>query len=165
MKKLLLTSLAAAALSLASLSATAATTVVGGFTVSVSLLGKCTVNGSPTVDFGNYTAFGSEVSAAAVDIKLTCTRNMLAPTALISGTIGGVVAGLNYQLTTLTPAGTIDGTPGANPSAAAGQIGTPDVWKFPLGGTMAGGQAGNCAGATTTCAGPVTDPRVITFTY
>lgn len=160
MKKLLLSSLAAAALSLASLSASAAA-AASDFNVSVSLTAVCvqTNSGTQTLDFGIYDAFRTtaKTPASTIGVTFKCTRNT-APTsiALDGATNYGVIAGLNYLLS--TPAG-VKTTTGAAATAAAAGIGSADVFTYTINGSMPADQAGDSASTTTTAT------RTLTVTY
>lgn len=150
MKKLLLSSLAMAALSLASLSASAAS-VTGDFNVSVTLSPLCKSTSTvQTLAFGTYMAINqaTDLSATAA-IKFDCTRNLAAPVVSFdseaaSDTTYGVLAGLNYKVVVGAPTT----TNGAAATAAAGGVGSAKSYSYGLTGTMAAGQAGDCAGAT-----------------
>lgn len=159
MKKLLLTSLAAAALSLASLSASAAS-ADSTFNVAVSLTAVCvqTNASGQTLDFGTYTAFTTSAvtPASAIGVTFKCTRNT-APVsiALDGGTNYGVIAGLNYLLS--TPAG-VKTTTGSAATAVASGIGSADVFTYTINGSMPAGQAGDSSLASSAT-------RTLTVTY
>jgi hypothetical protein len=162
MKKLLLTSLAAAALSLASLSASAATVGPTNFTVKVVLTPTCVASASNVagvLDFGTYTAItgGASVAAPSFGYSLDCTRNLtVTPTLAFDaagGGANGVVAGLNYTLSSTGPVVT------AGTSATSAPVsGTASKYVFTVSGAMASNQAGDQAAA-------VTDTRTLTITY
>jgi len=160
MKKLLLSSLAVAALSLASLSASAAD-AASSFDVSVSLTAVCvqTNTGSQTLNFGTYTAFTTSAVTPASTIPLTfkCTRNT-APTAIAldGATNYGVIAGLNYLLS--TPAG-VKTTTGTAAAASNGSTGSADIFTYTINGSMPSGQAGDSASLVTSAT------RTLTVTY
>lgn len=168
MKKLLLTSLAAAALSLVSLSASAAI-ATGNFTVSVQLAAKCEVTvDNPTVDFGTYTSFqtGAATGTATGPITLRCTRGLAAPALTFDapGASVGLIAGLNYTLSS-------GGAVSVNGAAATGTAGSGSATthSYTLSGNMPAGQAGQCAtagSAASACdAAAVTATRTVTLTY
>ena len=179
MKKLLLTSLAAAALSLASLSASAAAvgaTVSGNFTVSVTLAGVCKVTtDNPTVDFGTYTAFGAAKTVVATGpIIVSCTRGLTAPVLTFDapGASVGLLAGLNYTLGGTAGAGAVTAVTvaGAAADGTAGS-GAATTHSYTITGNMPAGQAGACTTAGSlsgACNGGIatTDAtRTVTFTY
>ncbi len=149
MKKLLLTSLAAAALSLASLSASAAS-VTGDFNVTVTLNPLCKSTSTlQTLAFGPYDAItqATDLTATAA-ITFDCTRGLAAPVVsfdneIASSTTYGVLAGLNYKVVVATPVT----SGGASATANAGVIGSAKSYSYGLTGTMLAGQAGDCAGA------------------
>jgi spore coat protein U-like protein len=158
MKKLLLTSLATAALSLASLSASAAAvgaTAPSPFNVTVALTPVCvTTNATtPALNF-TYTAFSANPVSADSSISLVfkCTKSTGPISAAISSAAGastggssGTVGGLAYTLTLGSPAG---------PVATAGA----DVYTYSIGGSMIAGQAGDSAA-------PTSDGRILTVSY
>jgi hypothetical protein len=168
MKKLLLTSLAAAALSLASLSASAATVGPTGFTVQVKLTPTCIASASNVtgvLDFGTYTALtgGASLPTPSFAYSLDCTRNLTTTPVLTFDTAGGgvngVVAGLNYVLATTAAAQTVGVSASASPLTA----GTASKYAFTVSGTMAASQAGDQAGQA---AGfTYVDSRTLTVTY
>lgn len=162
MKKLLLSSLAVAALSLASLSASAGS-ISPAFTVQVALTPTCLINSGSfltgnLIDFGTYTAFDAAPSVTAPTFTFTvkCTRDLgaAAPTAAVTGGNDGVVAGLNYSLTVALTAPTTGTAATPNPTPN----GTPATFPFKVTGSMAGNQAGSATA-------PVTDARVLVVSF
>jgi hypothetical protein len=145
MKKILLPLVSALALGLAA-SAGAATTVgPQNFNVTVTLTPSCSISQAPNDVAFTYTSFqGAASTATGGDFKVKCT-NGLAYTLGLDATSGAVI-GLNY---TLTP-------------PAASQTGTGADQTFAIGGTMASGQSGTCAGPAA-CSG--TSVRTLTVTY
>lgn len=148
MKKLLLATLAVAALSLASLSAQAAATTATNFTVQVVLTPTCVVSNDTTqvVDFGTYTAItgGASTPSPTMSYKFTCTRQLAAAPTLTfdggtaGGSVNGVIAGLNYTLSSaLTTT-----TPGTEATAAP-VTGTATAYVFTVTGNMPANQPGN----------------------
>lgn len=153
--------------------------VSGDFNVTVSVSSLCTLTtvGTPSLDFGTYTAFGSaSIPAPTAQLTFDCTRGLTAPTMALdttngtstaTGAVGGAAAtgdgvlpvvGLNYHLSV---AGSKTGT-GVAPTTAFGDIGTADTYTFTVTGSMPNGQAGTCT--TGTC-GPDTQLRTLTVTY
>lgn len=170
MKKLLLTSLAAAALSLASLSASALT-ATGNFTVSVQLAAKCEVTvDNPTVDFGTYTSFqlGAATGVATGPITVRCTRGLAAPVLTFDapGASVGLLAGLNYTLSSAAASASAGGVA----TGVAGS-GSATTHSYTLSGNMPAGQAGQCATTGSVASAcdapltPVTATRTVTLTY
>ena len=162
MKKLLLSSLAVAALSLASLSALAATFTQTSFPVSVTLTSACKTGAASGtgVDFGTYIAFGSAVGPiTGPKFSIDCTRDLTgAPTTAFDTTNGtaagdGVVAGLNYKLT-VTPrvpavgAGLGTAATAATTGQASGGNGTATNYEFAITGNMPANQAGSATDLT-----------------
>jgi len=132
----------------------AATTAPTPFNVTVSLTSVCTVAAIPDLNFGTYTAFASASNPApTTNVDLTCTRGLGATPTLAFDATNGVVAGLNYSVSSggaaLTP-----GTP-----ATPGVPGTADTYQIVVSGTMPAGQPG------TDSAGIQTDVRTVTITY
>lgn len=169
MKKIALIS----ALSLAStlfVQQSIAGTVSANFTASVTLTSKCRVKAgsdSQTLDFGTYEAFSAAaVSAPSINIDFECTRSFgAAPTvefdvgtdktssaAGTTATGAGVVAGLRYTMSVAAGALT------AGTAATPADIGTPDIYRYTVSGTMPAGQAGTSGAAAT-------QPRMLTITY
>lgn len=162
MKKLLLTSLAAVALSFASLSASAATVGPTNFTVQVTLVPTCVASASNVagvLDFGTYTAItgGASTPAPSFVYSLDCTRNLtVLPTLAFDaagGGVNGVVAGLNYTLATTAAVITAGTTATSAPIS-----GTASKYVFTVSGAMAASQAGQ-QGL------PATNTRTLTVTY
>lgn len=148
MKKFLLSAIAATSLVTALIpAAQAANPVTSQFDVSVLLAAQCIANnsGSQTVDFGTYTAFGAVKTASAV-LTFNCTRGLATPTFSFDTANGlangdGVVAGLNYSLsTTAVPTTTTAG----NPATPGTTNGSAAVRTVTISGTMPAGQAGQC---------------------
>jgi hypothetical protein len=168
MKKLLLSTLAVAALSLASLSSQAAVpapkTVTGNFVVSVSLDPVCKVTtDNPTLAFGTYVAFGGALTSSTGNIVIDCTRNLSTPTVVVDAPVG-VVAGLQY--TVQTPAVT-NPVAGATPTISA--LGTAAQYNIALKADMPGNQAGECSPAGNSvspgCTSVKTVAHTVTITY
>jgi hypothetical protein len=162
MKKLLLSSLALAALTIAS-SVSAAGSINQGFNVTATLSPSCIASATnaatAVLDFGTYVAFGAGPTIAAPNFTsgVDCSRLLAAaPTAAITGGDFGVVAGLNYTLAVVANA-VVAGT---NATAVAGATnnGTADKYTFKVTGTMAGGQPGQ-VGA------PTSDARVLVISF
>lgn len=156
MKKFLLTSLAAAVLSLASLSASAATTVPGAFDVTVTLTPGCkyTSAATPTVAFGSYAALTSTSNnTGSATLAFACSRGLVITSAVIDNSGNGVIAGLNYTLTVAAP------TTGTGTTAGLTTPGTADTYSYVVSGVMPFGQAGD------TSTGLQTDHRTLTISY
>jgi len=113
------------------------------FSVSISTPWQCSISTTPGVlDFGAYLAFGPALNASTT-FGVTCT-NSLGYTIAVSPA-SGVVTGLNYSV---APALT------TNTGTGVQQILT-------INGSMPGGQAGTCTGAS--CSGSNT--HTVTITY
>ena len=175
MKKLLLATLAVVAMS------AQAAVVTSDFNVSVTLNARCvaTNSGNVTLNFGTYDAIdgGAGTPAPTGALTFNCTRGLAAPTlsfdvdaAPNATTAGnpsyGVIAGLNYSVSTPASAVITAGTP-ATAAAAPGGLGTPDAYSYTLTGAMASGQAGACGGGNATACTPATTTvtRTLTLTY
>ena len=165
MKKLLMSASMAAMFGAMIPAAQAATVGPTAFTVQVTLDARCTITAGAgnIVNFGSYTAFGAAATAPTVNFTYDCTRNLTTPVISFDGaTNNGVVAGLNYVLTTTGPTKTATGlaatgTPGS---------GSADTWTVGVGGTMAASQAGSCGGTTQTLCNVATiAARTLLFTY
>ena len=169
MKKLLLASLAVAAMSAAGVASAAI--VTSNFDVSVTLNARCVANNSATLTlaFGNYDAIsgGAATSAPSGALTFNCTRNLAAPVVSFDGVTTnptyGVLAGLNYSVTAAAAVVTA-GTPAA---ASLGGVGTATVYSYTLTGAMPANQAGDCGGGTGTACTPATTTatRTMTLTY
>lgn len=174
MKKLLLATLAVAAMS------AQAATVTSTFVVSVTLNARCTAtnSGQTTLNFGTYDplAAGAGASTPAPTVALTfdCTRGLAAPTVTFDAVSGvststnpsyGVIAGLNYSVTAAPTTGFP--TAGSAATAVSGGVGTAAQYSYTLTGAMAQGQAGACGGGTATACTPATSTvtRTMTLTY
>ena len=121
--------------------------------VSVALTPQCRWSGGTTptgttVSFGDYTAFqaGANPGVPSGPLTVQCTRAFGASPTITwdGGTANGVVAGLLYTLTV----DQAETQAGAAPVAASNTPGTPRVFSFTLGGTMAGGQPGGSGAAS-----------------
>jgi len=129
-----------------------------GFNVNVTLTPKCEINSVGDVNFV-YTSFQVGASAAtggAVSLRCTNTK----PYEVSLDAYSGTVIGLAYSLT-------IDGV-GADKTGVTGSGLTNKTHT--LGGSMAGGQAGNCGTAVVPGVGPATDctgstAHTLTVTY
>ena len=158
MKKLLLSSLAVAALSLASLSASAAVgaTVSSNFDVTVNLTPKClaTTLTKPVMTF-NYTAFRTtDLDASPISLAFKCTKGVSIVSALITDNDATTnqLLGLVYTLTVGTATtGTLAST---GPAAA-------DTYSYSIAGKMVSGQAGDMSSAVTATAAD----RVLVISY
>lgn len=169
MKKLLLATLAVAAMS------AQAAIVTSTFVVSVTLNARCTAtnSGTTTLNFGTYDplAAGAGASTPAPTVALTfdCTRGLAAPTVTFDGVTTnptyGVLAGLNYSVTAAPTTGFP--TAGSAATAVSGGVGTAAQYSYTLTGAMAQGQAGACGGGTATACTPATSTvtRTMTLTY
>ena len=145
MKKQLITVAVAGALSMAAASANAAT-VGQSFNVQVALTAVClTNNAAPTaVDFGTYTAFGTaSVPAPTSVVSFKCTKNVTISSVTLDGATPSV-AGLTYSLGI-----------GADVQSSVSDY---TVHSYTLTGSMAAGQAGDTAAATT-------QSRTLTIAY
>ena len=140
----------------------AASPAPNNFTVQVNLSSQCeaTNDGTQTVDFGTYTAFGAAANAPAVGLTFRCTRGF-APVSVAFDTVDanstaagvGVLAGLQY---TLTAAAAVVS---AGTAASSATIGTGDTRTYNVSGTMPALQAGTGAG------GAASHTRQLILTY
>lgn len=171
MKKFLISAVAAASLITAVVPAAHAVTVNSTFAVSVTLASRCqaTNSGATTVGFGTYTAFQTTVlDATPALVTFDCTRGLTPvsfsfDTANGTTTGEGVLAGLNYMLSTSTAS--VGGTVA---TAAATANGSADVFTVTVNGVMPAAQAGQCGtgGATAVaCDSSPTHNRTLTVTY
>lgn len=132
--------------------AQAATTVGANFQTRVSFTPTCVAaaGGVPTLDFGNYTAFGSTVNAAAVNFSFNCSRG----TSILAAGLNSALPNANGSFGlfpsnnlhyTLALTGGLVGLGGTQASAANGNIGSPDVYSYAVSGTLPQ-QAGRVGG-------------------
>lgn len=158
MKKLAASTIVAAVMFAAAMpAAQAATAGPAPFNVQVSLTSVCTIAAIPNMSFGTYTAFGAaSIPAPTTSVALTCTRGLAATPTLAFDAAFGVVAGLNYTVSSGAPT-TTAGT-NATPTAGAPN-GTPTTYAIVVTGAMPAGQAG------TDSVGVQTDIRTVTITY
>ena len=173
MKKFLTSAVAAATFLTAVVPVANAAVVASTFNVSVALSAICTAtnSGATTVAFGTYTAFQTAANTGTAALTFNCTRGLTAPTFSFdttgadrtgTGAVGyGVLAGLNYSLAVTTSAIT---TAGSAATATLNGIGSADARTVTVTGTMAGGQAGDCAASTATACAAVTASHVRTLT-
>lgn len=175
MKKFLTSAVTAATFLAAVVPVANAAVVASTFNVSVALTAICTATNltAPTLGFGSYTAFQTAANTGSVGLTFQCTRGLTAPTFSFdttgtdrtgTGVVGyGVLAGLNYSLAVTNSAITTAGTAA---TAASGSVGSADVRTVTVTGTMAAGQAGDCATSTAAaCAATATHIRTLTVTY
>ena len=159
MKKLLIPAALAAALALPVSALAATSTAQQTFNVTVTLTAVCSATNAstPAIAFGTYTAFGAAINNVAVSPGLTfqCTRGLPTPTAAFdnTNTAGGVVAGLQYTLSTPSGSKTTTGN-----TASASSTGSADVYTYTFNGSIAGGQAGDSTA-------PTTDVRQLIISY
>lgn len=145
------------------------------FTVSTTFTPACVSTGAaPTLNFGAYTAFGSAATSAPTGtISFRCSRALTlvsavfdsgadasAGTASATPTGAGVIAGLQYTLTT---AAAVKSTTGA--AATPSSVGTADVFDFVVTGAMASGQAGCVLAGNTGDRCSASQTRTLTLTY
>lgn len=134
--------LLAAAAALAMAPAANAATATGNFNVSVTLTPVCSITAGPANVTFTYTSFqvGAAPSAGGA-FSVACTQN-LSYSMSLDAPPTGLVGGLAYNIS--VPAGPFTGTGAAVP--------------YTISGTIAGGQGGDTAAATT-------EARVLTITY
>jgi hypothetical protein len=114
------------------------------FNVTVNLTSSCALTAAPTDVAFTYTSFQAGASTATPSsFTVKCTN--LRPYTMALDATSGTVIGLNYTIAL----------------SSAGSTGIGADQTFGITGSMAGGQSGNCAGAS--CAG--TDVRTLTITY
>jgi hypothetical protein len=151
MQKMLRTTLAFSALFAVSMPLTQAADIGNAFTVSVTLSAQCRAkdSGTKTLAFGSYTAFrATALDATPIDIEFECSRGLV-PTSLAFDTTngtaigGGVIAGLNYDMT--FAAAVV--TDGDEATSTADDIGTADLRSYEISGSMGALQAGTVGAA------------------
>jgi opacity protein-like surface antigen len=166
MKKLLI----AAAVALSALSSAHAADVTGNFNVVINLLGKCEINSSATSGAVinditmSYTSFQATNAQGSTNFNVRCTNNLPYSIALSNTGLEDNAVSLNYTLNLSTASAHASGTNGALTSLA----GTGSAQTYYVHGTIASGQAGNCAAFTAGgCSNGAATNRgkVITITY
>lgn len=113
------------------------------FNVTVNLTSSCSLVSAPTDVAFTYVSFGGAAVATPSSFTVKCTN--LRPYTMALDSTTGTVIGLNYSIAL----------------SSAGGTGTGVDQTYSITGNMAGGQSGNCAGAS--CTG--TDVRTLTITY
>ena len=160
MKKLL-SSIALAIISIASLHAQAATaTGPSTFDVTINLTSKCEIQTVPTAAF-TYTSFSATaVTMPASSFNVRCTNNLPIASILLDNGAGGAATGLTQGYTDAATNLAYSLTLGSVPTAGTGIAQT-----VSLTGTMAAGQAGTCATASCTNTSSGNKTRTITLSY
>ncbi|HEY5993031.1 MAG TPA: hypothetical protein VIU46_00355, partial [Gallionellaceae bacterium] len=144
-----------------SLSAQAATVNSAPFNVTINLTSTCTFTAPTNVVF-NYTSFSATVvNATASTFNVTCTNTLPYTVSLLTSPtllapafpVTDSAVGLAYSLAIAAPAG--------------GGTGTGLAQAYQVTGTMAAGQAGNCATAGGACtnAAATNNTYVVTIVY
>lgn len=152
MKKLL-SLLALAFASVATLPVQAAGTATGGFDVTVNLISACQITTSPSTITLAYTSFGAAPTPVTTGFAVQCTNTL--PYSMDIGTATSTMAGVNldYTLAIRNAGDTLDVTTPQTAGAAP--------TSYLIKASMAGGQQGTCA--TGTCSATAT--RTLTITY
>lgn len=117
------------------------------FNVTATIAAKCrnVTVGTPTIDFGVYTAFvGPATAAPSANFVFECSKNLVPVSAVLDATTGTLV-GVTYTLVL-----------GAATSGI-GAVGS-NSYTYNVSGTMVAGQAGDATGA-------VTSARTLTVSY
>lgn len=168
MNKMLSALLASVALFTLTTSTARAVDVSQPFNVTVTLTSACTLGTISPLAFGLYTAFQTSPNTASTTAVLSCTRGFGGSVTAIfddNGTTtdssaagatptgSGVVAGLNYTLSTSVSA------PSPGNAASTSSIGTADTITYTINGSMPADQAG------TSSTGLQTQARTFTITY
>jgi hypothetical protein len=172
MKKLSIVATAAAALTLFSANAFAATTT-SNFAVSVTLTSSCSVAVTAPIAF-TYTAFQTTAASGSTSTVFTCTRGLIptfkfddttpgsqtgsAAASTGSITAEGVIKGLRYTLTAPVPTVSAGTAATAGTAGTGGSNGTADTYTVNTSGSIPAGQAGDPTGASS-------QTRTLTITY
>jgi hypothetical protein len=154
-------------------SAMAQSTATGNFNVVINLVGKCEINstnaptGAVISDITmNYTSFQTTAATGSTNFNVRCTNNL--PYSIGLNTTGDTDNAVNL-LYTLNLSATSAHTPGNNGSLT-GLTGNAGNQTYYVHGTIASGQAGNCAtfsGSPASCDNSTATNRgrVVTITY
>ena len=138
------------------------------FNAQVTLISQCRIKtgASTLLDFGSYTAFQTSDQNATLNVDFECTRGFSAApqvefdsgadkTTSATGSTAtgeGVIAGLKYSLSVSA------GTKTAGNPATTSSIGTPDVYRYIVNGSITALQAGDTSS-------PSTQVRNLKITY
>jgi len=148
-KKLLASTIAAAAM-IASAPSAQAASVISNFNVDITLTSACSVSTPGNLTFA-YTALQAAPATASSPFNITCA-NLLPYTVGVSGAnVTDNAVGLAYSLVVTAPVGGGTGT-------GASQI-------YSIDGTIAGGQAGSCVSASCVNTAATNKAKTVTVTY
>jgi len=150
MKKLAVSTIAAAAMFAATApAAQAATANSGAFDVNITLTSACTVTTPGNLAF-TYTSLGPAATATS-PFDIACTTSLPYTVAVSGAAVTDDVVNLAYTLAVTAPAG--------------GGIGTGAAQAYSIDGTIAAGQAGTCAGASCINTLATNKSKTVTVTY
>ncbi len=177
MKKIAL--IAAMAATLVSSFSVQAATATGDFNVSLNLVAQCRLQTTttPTIAFGDYTAFTTTAGSGSAGLIFECTRGFTArPTVAFDTTNGttsatsngtatgeGVLSGLRYTLSVAAVNAAAGNAATAGSGGTGGSNGTADTYSYTINGAIPAGQAGTCAAGSTNCASSHVRTLIITY--
>jgi spore coat protein U-like protein len=118
----------------------------GTFNVNVTLTSACTLAAVTAVDFAYTSLQGAVANATGGGFSVSCTNTLPYTLGLFAGTAGATAPG-TPTISVLDNAVNLNYSLGLSAAGATGN-GTPQ--PFNVTGTIAGGQAGTCAGASCT---------------
>lgn len=113
------------------------------FTANVSILSQCYLSTPPSTLAMNYTSFSATPQTGNTVFNVSCTLST--PYTMALDATSGTLLGLNYTLAL----------------SASSASGTGSAQPYTINGSILGGQAGTCSGATCTA----TATRTLTISY
>lgn len=146
MKKLIVSTLAAAILATMASGAQAANT----FNVTIALTSNCTVDTSATAADFTYTSFQAADATFSSSFNIKCTKNLpITSVSLDTLSVTDNATDLAYTLA-------LSGAPATGSGAAQ---------SVTVGGTMVAGQAGTCGSGSCTNAAATNKTRTVTVAF
>ena len=151
MKKLAVSTIAAAAMFAATApAAQAATASSGAFDVDITLTSGCTVATPANLAF-TYTSFQVAAATATSPFNISCTTSLPYTVAVSGPAVTDDAVNLAYTLAVTAPVG--------------GGTGTGAAQAYSIDGSIAAGQAGTCATGSCTNAAATNKTKTVTVTY
>lgn len=151
MKKLAVSTIAAAAMFAAIAPVAQATTATtGNFNVDITLTSACTVT-TPAALALSYTSFQGAAATATSPFNIACTNTLPYTVAVSGAATTDDAVNLAYSLAITAPVG--------------GGAGTGAAQAYSVGATIASGQAGTCVAGSCTNAAATNNGHTVTITY
>jgi len=149
MKKLLASTIAAAAM-IASVPSAQAASVISSFNVDITLTSACSVSTPGNLTFA-YTALQAVPATATSPFSVTCASGLPYTVGVSGASVTDNAVGLAYSLAITAPVG--------------GGVGTGSSQLYSIDGTIASGQAGSCVSATCVNTAATNKAKTVTVTY